>query len=139
MNNHLLTHMARWANPDGAAWLLRLWAGAALLFHNVGKIQQYNEIIGSYPTVLSLPQPVVFTLVALAEVVLATLLLIDIRVRWAAGTLAAGTFARILLGGPDSSASDGMWFGIFLLIAIAGAGPFAWNPSRTHSTEKNDY
>ena len=34
---------------DWAVLYLRLFTGASMLFHNIGKIQNYNEIISSYP------------------------------------------------------------------------------------------
>ena len=34
---------------DWAVLYLRLFTGAMMLFHNIGKIQNYNEIISSYP------------------------------------------------------------------------------------------
>ena len=37
---------------DWAVLYLRLFTGASMLFHNIGKIQNYNEIISSYPSPL---------------------------------------------------------------------------------------
>lgn len=34
---------------DWAVLYLRLFTGASMLFHNIGKMQNYNEIISSYP------------------------------------------------------------------------------------------
>lgn len=124
------SRLLRYANADGAILLLRWFAGAAILFYNVGRLQTYNEIIGSYPTLLSIPPAAVFTLSAVSEALLATLLLIGIKVRWVSAVLVVGALARCFVTGRGLLAEDFAWAGIFLLLAIAGSGPFAWrNPS----------
>ena len=42
---------------DWAVLYLRLFTGASMLFHNIGKIQNYNEIISSYPSPLYINPP----------------------------------------------------------------------------------
>ena len=34
---------------DWAVLYLRLFLGSIMLFHNIGKIQNYNELISPYP------------------------------------------------------------------------------------------
>lgn len=125
--------LLRYANPDGAILLLRFFAGASILFYNIGKIQDYNELIGSYPALLSISPAVVFTLAALFETSLATLLLLGIRVRWVAAILAIGVLIRGFITGQGVSTADFAWAGIFLLLTLAGSGTFAWAPSGTPS------
>ena len=52
---------------DWAVLYLRLFTGASMLFHNIGKIQNYNEIISSYPSPLYINPPAVFVIVTVAE------------------------------------------------------------------------
>ena len=56
---------------DWAVLYLRLFTGASMLFHNIGKIQNYNEIISSYPSPLYINPPAVFVIVTVAEALLA--------------------------------------------------------------------
>jgi len=50
------------------------FTGASMLFHNIGKIQNYNEIISSYPSPLYINPPAVFVIVTVAEALLAVLI-----------------------------------------------------------------
>ncbi len=128
--------LQRLANPDAAIGILRCFAGAALLFHCVGKMQSYNEIIAAYPSFPPLSANVVFTLSVALEALLASLLLIGIRVRCVAILLAGGTLARSFFIGSNLLTANWAWFGIFLLIALAGSGAFAWDPRGDSSDRK---
>ena len=59
---------------DWAVLYMRLFAGGMMFFHNIGKIQDYNEIVDSYPSFAFAGSPAVFVIVSLVEVVLATLI-----------------------------------------------------------------
>ena len=60
---------------DWAVLYMRLFAGGMMFFHNIGKIQDYNEIVNSYPSFAFAGSPAVFVIVSLVEVVLATLII----------------------------------------------------------------
>ena len=66
---------------DWAVLYLRLFTGASMLFHNIGKIQNYNEIISSYPSPLYINPPAVFVIVTVAEALLAVLIIMGLWVR----------------------------------------------------------
>jgi hypothetical protein len=70
---------------DWAVLYLRLFTGASMLFHNIGKIQNYNEIISSYPSPLYINPPAVFVIVTVAEALLAVLIIMGLWVRHVAG------------------------------------------------------
>mgnify|MGYP001525024074 CR=1 FL=1 len=61
-----------------------------MFFHNIGKIQDYNEIVNSYPSFAFAGSPAVFVIVSLVEVVLATLIIMGLWVRASAIVMAAG-------------------------------------------------
>ena len=65
---------------DWAVLYLRLFTGASMLFHNIGKIQNYNEIISSYPSPLYINPPAVFVIVTVAEALLAVLIIMGLWV-----------------------------------------------------------
>lgn len=81
---------------DWAVLYLRLFTGASMLFHNIGKIQNYNEIISSYPSPLYINPPAVFVIVTVAEALLAVLIIMGLWVRMSALVMSLG----ILLSSP---------------------------------------
>lgn len=48
---------------DWAVLYMRLFAGGMMFFHNIGKIQDYNEIVNSYPSFAFAGSPAVFVIV----------------------------------------------------------------------------
>ena len=83
---------------DWAVLYMRLFAGGMMFFHNIGKIQDYNEIVNSYPSFAFAGSPAVFVIVSLVEVVLATLIIMGLWVRASAIVMAAGILG--VLGRP---------------------------------------
>ena len=75
---------------DWAVLYLRLFTGASMLFHNIGKIQNYNEIISSYPSPLYINPPAVFVIVTVAEALLAVLIIMGLWVRMSALVMSLG-------------------------------------------------
>ena len=80
---------------DWAVLYMRLFAGGMMFFHNIGKIQDYNEIVNSYPSFAFAGSPAVFVIVSLVEVVLATLIIMGLWVRASAIVMAAGIFMGV--------------------------------------------
>ena len=83
---------------DWAVLYMRLFAGGMMFFHNIGKIQDYNEIVNSYPSFAFAGSPAVFVIVSLVEVVLATLIIMGLWVRASAIVMAAGILGVLLWG-----------------------------------------
>ena len=81
---------------DWAVLYMRLFAGGMMFFHNIGKIQDYNEIVNSYPSFAFAGSPAVFVIVSLVEVVLATLIIMGLWVRASAIVMAAGILGVLL-------------------------------------------
>ena len=77
-------------STDWAVLYLRLFLGGVILLYNIGNIQDYNEIIDSYPSLLFLGNTVSFGVVTVVEVVAALLLMIGFRVRFAAVAVEIG-------------------------------------------------
>lgn len=84
---------------DWAVLCLRLFTGASMLFHNIGKIQNYNEIISSYPSLLYINPPAVFVIVTVAEVLLAVLIIMGLWVRMSALVMSLGILLMFAWGG----------------------------------------
>lgn len=110
---------------DWAVLYMRLFAGAMMLFHNIGKIQTYNQIIDSYPSVLFLSGAAVFVFITVAEVVLAVLLILGMWVRMAALILSLGIFMRLIVGGFGQAEQEFVWLGIYVFFILSGGGLYA--------------
>ena len=87
-------------STDWAVLYLRLFLGGVILLYNIGNIQDYNEIIDSYPSLLFLGNTVSFGVVTVVEVVAALLLMIGFRVRFAAVAVALGLLVALVYALP---------------------------------------
>ena len=112
---------------DWAVLYLRLFAGAIMMFHNIGKIQSYNEIIESYPSLPHISPAASFVFVAVAEVLLAVALIVGFRSRIAAIVLTLGILFRIVRSGFGDGEQVFVWLGIYLFFAISGGGYFSFD------------
>lgn len=114
---------------DWAILYLRLFLGGVVILYNIGNIQNYNEIIDSYPALLFLGNAVSFGVVTVTEVVMALLAMIGFRVRFAAGTIAAGLLIALVYALPSENMDRvGLLFVLFgtaLALVISGGGFFA--------------
>lgn len=112
---------------DWAVLYMRLFAGGMMFFHNIGKIQDYNEIVNSYPSFAFAGSPAVFVIVSLVEVVLAALIIMGLWVRASAIVMAAGILGVLLWGAPGFGTLAFTWLGVYVFWPCPAAGC-------THST-----
>ena len=121
---------------DWAVLYLRLFTGASMLFHNIGKIQNYNEIISSYPSPLYINPPAVFVIVTVVEVLLAVLIIMGLWVRPAAFLMAAGILLMFVWGGFGAGEQEFVWLGVYVFLIISGGGLYAFDAALTPSDRK---
>jgi len=111
---------------DWAMFYLRMFLGGATLLHNIDKIHEYNEIIDSYPSLLHVNSVATFVFVMLVEVLMALLLMIGFRVRFAAAMLAGMAFVALIYTLPAENMERMellfVTFGILLVPVIGGGG-----------------
>lgn len=112
---------------DWAVLYMRMLAGGALLLHNIGKIQNYNEVVGSYPTLPGIGSAAMLVIASLVEVVLAVGVILGVRVRTASLLLALGTVLRMVQYGFAEAAPSLPWLGIFVFLVISGGGLYAFD------------
>ena len=112
---------------DWAVLFLRLFTGASMLFHNISKIQNYNEIIDSYPALLHINPAAVFVIVTVVEVLLAVLIIMGLRVRAAAFVMALGILLMFAWGGFGAGESDFVWLGIYVFLIVSGGGLYGFD------------
>ena len=53
MGKRIEDWIGQYRHMDWAVLYMRLFAGGMMLFHNIGKMQDYNEIVNSYPSFAS--------------------------------------------------------------------------------------
>lgn len=121
---------------DWAVLYMRLFTGAMMLFHNIGKIQNYNEIINSYPSLLYINPPAVFVIVTIAEVLLAVLIIMGLWVRLSALAMALGILLMFAWGGFGAGEPEFVWLGIYVFLIVSGGGYYAFDGALTTSGGK---
>ena len=126
MNGRLRKWLENYRRLDAAVLYMRFFMGGVLLLHNIGKLQVYNEIINSYPALFHIDNRSSFVLIALAQTLLAVLLLIGLKVRFAAALLAAGFAYALWRNGIDVAGEVRfLWIGICLFLCISGGGAYS--------------
>ncbi len=112
---------------DWAVLYMRLFAGCMMLFHNIGKMQNYNEIIGSYPSFLFFSPTTVFVAIAAAEVLLSALIMLGVWVRMSALLMALGVLAMLVWSGLETGVKEFLWIGIYIFLIISGSGLYGFD------------
>lgn len=125
MENRIREWIGQYRHMDWAVLYMRLFAGGMMFFHNIGKIQDYNEIVNSYPSFAFLGSAAVFVIASIVEVLLATLIIMGLRVRTAAILMALGILLALLMGYVGEPAF--VWLGIYVFLAISGSGLYAFD------------
>ncbi len=117
----------RW--NDTAILFLRLFIGAMMLTHGIGKIQQYDYLVGSFPDPLGIGSATSFALITIAEVGFSVAIMIGIFTRLSAIGLAFGMFVATFVAFPDKSFADGelsfVYMGIYIFLIISGGGEYS--------------
>lgn len=120
---------------DWAVLYLRLFIGGIMLFHNIGKIQNYNEIINSYPSLLYIDSSAVFVIVTVAEVLLSVLIIMGLWVRFSALLMALGLIFMFAAG--MASELEFVYLGIYVFLIVSGGGIYAFDAAMNPSKSRN--
>lgn len=125
----LLCRLTAGGHFDSAVLFMRIFIGAMMLTHGIGKIQNYDAIVNAFPDPLGIGSAVSFTLITLTEVGCSALLIMGLLTRIVVIPLAFGMFVATFLAFPDKSFSAGelsfVYMGIYAMIAICGAGRYS--------------
>lgn len=117
----------RW--NDSAILFLRLFIGAMMLTHGIGKIQGYDYLVNSFPDPFGIGHAASFTLITIAEVGFSMALMVGLFTRLAALGLAFGMFVATFIAFPDKSFADGelsfVYMGIYIFMVISGGGGYS--------------
>ena len=118
MEKKMTGRIGEYRRMDWAVFYMRLFTGAMMLFHNIGKIQNYNEIIGSYPALLHIDP---------AAVLLAVLIIMGLWVRPAAFLMAASILLMFVWGGFGAGEQEFVWLGVYVFLIISGGGFYGFD------------
>ena len=136
MGKRIQDWIEQYRHMDWAVLYMRLFAGGMMLFHNIGKIQNYNEIITSYPSFLFFGSAATFVLAAAAEVLLSILIIMGLWVRTAALLMALGIAAVLVWGSFGASEQEFVWLGIYVFLTISGSGLYGFDTALSPAKSK---
>ena len=116
-------------NSDIANLYLRLFIGGVVLLHNIGKMQTYNEIIDTFPSLLFDSPTLTFAVFTIAEVAFAMMIMCGLWIRFASFLMALGMFLSIFVVVPTSGMTAGtlqfIYMGIYIFFVMAGGGRYS--------------
>lgn len=139
MRQRISEWLARYRCMDWGILYLRIFLGGSIFFHNVWKMQNYNEIIVSYPSFFWLGSAASFVLASVVEVVMAVLLLLGWQVRFAAVIMAAGMFWLFVADGIPAGETAFVYAAVYVVLIITGGGLFSFDavvPRRSRKEEQ---
>lgn len=117
----------QYRHMDWAVLYMRLFAGGMMLFHNVGKMQDYNEIVNSYPSFALVGSAAMFVIVTVVEVLLAVAIILGLWVRLSALIMALGILMLFAWGGFGVGELEFVWLGIYVFLIVSGGGLYAFD------------
>lgn len=135
LSPHMRRTLREWLEQyrcmDWAVLYLRLFIGGILLLHNIGKMQQYDRIIDSYPSLPLMDSAATFVAICVAEVLFAVLLMLGLWVRFSAAVMAAGMLISILFLFPSAgflaAELQFVYMGTYVFLLISGAGAYSFD------------
>lgn len=132
MNNRLTTLLSslssdRWF--DSAILFMRIFIGAMMLTHGIGKLQNYNAIVNSFPDPLGIGSAASFTLITLIEVGCSVLIIMGLFTRLATLPLIFGMYVATFIAFPEKTFAEGelsfVYMGIYIMLLVSGGGRYA--------------
>lgn len=127
MEKRIGAWIEQYRHMDWAVLYMRLFAGGMMLFHNVGKMQDYNEIVNSYPSFALVGSAAMFVIVTVVEVLLAVAIILGFRVRLSALIMALGILMMFAWGGFGVGELEFVWLGIYVFLIVSGGGLYAFD------------
>ena len=92
---------------DSAILFMRIFIGAMMLTHGIGKLQNYNAIVNSFPDPLGIGSAVSFAIITFVEVGCSVLIIMGLFTRLATLPLIFGMFVATFIAFPDKSFAAG--------------------------------
>lgn len=114
---------------DSAILFMRIFIGAMMLTHGIGKLQNYNAIVNSFPDPLGIGSAASFAIITFVEVGCSVLIIMGLFTRLATLPLIFGMFVATFIAFPEKSFAAGelsfVYMGIYIMLLISGGGRYA--------------
>lgn len=114
---------------DSAILFMRIFIGAMMLTHGIGKLQNYNAIVNSFPDPLGIGSATSFTLITLTEVGCSVLIIMGLFTRLATLPLIFGMYIATFIAFPEKTFAEGelsfVYMGIYIMLLVSGGGRYA--------------
>ena len=116
---------------DMAILFLRIFIGGVMLLHIIGKLQDYNNVVLNFRSILDLSAATSFALTVLFEGLFAAMIIMGAGTRLASIMMvlvSAIAVADAFLAGQitaDGAKLEFVYMGIFLTLTISGGGKYA--------------
>ena len=124
-----LTTLSTRRGSDHALLFMRIFAGAMMLTHGIGKMQQFDYIADSFPDPLGIGRSASLVMIIIAETCLSMAVITGLMTRVAALGLAAAMFVAAFMAFPDKSFADSelsfVYMGIFAMLVVSGGGGYS--------------
>jgi|GEM_PF-706175 len=121
--------LRRYRHVDKAILFLRLFIGAVIMLHVIGKLQRYNAMVVGFPPLLFNNGEVSFVLLTTLEALFAVMIGCGFWTRFAAFMMSLGMFVDIFVIYPTLGwlgvERQVLYIGIYLFLVISGGGKYA--------------
>jgi putative oxidoreductase len=116
---------ARWT--DSSILFLRIFAGGMLLWHGIMKIQNFDLMADSFPSVLWMSSKASLGMATLIEVGCSVLIIVGVFTRLALIPLIFTMFIAAFFGHQGGAFGElaFIYMGVFIALFIAGPGPYS--------------
>lgn len=119
----------RMRRMDAAVLYMRLFIGAVLMLHVIGKLQEYNASATGFPGLLFDSPAATFVIFTALEAAFALMIVSGVFVRLAAAAMAVGMFADMFFVYPVYGwigvERQVLYIGIYLFLVISGGGRYS--------------
>ncbi len=118
---------------DAAILFLRIFIGGVMLMHILGNLQDYDNIVGTYQSILGMSGSASLIAVMMAEGVAAAMIISGFGTRFAAVVMIvvwALTLIREAAAGAvtsDAAKLHFVYLGIYITLVVSGGGAYAFN------------
>ncbi len=124
-----------------AILVLRVFIGGVMLLHIVGKLQDYNNLVIGFQSILDFSSATSFALTVLVEGLFAAMIIMGIGTRLASAMMVLVSFIAVVMAflagdiTADATKLEIVYIGIYLTLTISGGGKYAI--SRMIISDKN--
>ncbi len=127
----MLRNIAQSRSCDMAILFLRLFIGGVMLLHMVGKLQDYDNYVIGFQSILGMNHATSFALTIIFEGLFAVMIVMGVATRVAASLMAIVSIVALgnaFISGvitSDAAKLEFIYMGIYLTLVISGGGRYA--------------